>query len=242
MTTRSKSKLDANIDEFLRRKKFLSACGHDSQLYSLNNYNKFYLKHALIELIKYDKPIIITGYIKLNPYDDYYSFCDIKPFYPEYEDTMIQLCGHVNILKKNIDIYINFYDNKNYDNEMFVLICRPYIYKNKEGEARGGLSLTNELGISPIMFYEEALDKVRTINSNKYVDFYQHRNGYFLGISSLDIEQQKSKQKKHEKYLRRQEKKNDMINLPFLNQKVFPLEKIEEVSKPMFLDYLFIEI
>ena len=91
-----------------------------------NEYNRNYLRNAILGLLKYNKPVIVTGLLQFNPYDYFYTFIDIKPFYPEYESQTKVLCQHINIGKRQIDAVLNLYGNKNYTHTPLVLICRPY--------------------------------------------------------------------------------------------------------------------
>lgn len=221
----------------VQSQKLLRACGNDTQNYSQENYNQLYLRKTLLDLISYDKPIIVTGFVELNPYDNYYSFRNIKPFAPKYEDVRT-ICGHVNIFKRDIAPYLNLNDGYNYTNELFVLVCRPYRYYDKDNEVRGGLRLTDELHIPPIMFYEEAIDTLQSVNPSKYIDWFQYNNGYYLGTSVILFNLQNQQRKRHDKYLRKQQRKKDKLNLPFLYTASTPIKENETVA----LDYWFVKI
>lgn len=162
-----------------------------------NEYNRNYLRNAILGLLKYNKPVIVTGLLQFNPYDYFYTFIDIKPFYPEYEKQAKVLCQHINISKRQIDAVLNLYGNKNYTHTPLVLICRPYSYKSNNEDSRGGLNLTAELGIPGIMTYNKALEIIPTIDKNKYVDFKDFGGGYFLGIDPIK-EKKEKKAKKHQ--------------------------------------------
>ena len=198
-----------------KQKKFYASCGDINKIYSQKNYERFYLKKPILGLLKYNKPVIVTGTVEINPYDNYYTFSNIKPYYPKYEKQLIPLCGHINMLKDDVNVYVDFTQIP-YRNELFVLICKPYIYYDKDNESRGGLVLTNSLNINPIMFYEEALENLKNISSKKYVDFYEYYNGYFLGISAAKVTMVKREQKMHSKYIRKQQKKYNKLHYPFL--------------------------
>ena len=137
--------------------------------------------------------------LQFNPYEYYYSFVNIKPFFPEYENQLRILCQHVNIGKRQVDAVLNLYGSNDYTRKPLVLICKPYVYRlQQEGEDRGGLNLTAELGIPGIMTYENALKTIPNIDPKKYVDFTEFGGGYFLGINPVQQKQQKSMQK-HQK-------------------------------------------
>ena len=162
-------------------------------------YNKHYLRNAILGLIKYKKPVIVTGTLQFNAYEYYYSFIDIKPFYPSRENYVKILCQHVNISKRQIDAVLNLYGEKDYTTKPLVLICKPYTYKSENtNEDRGGLNLTAELGVPGIMTYEDALRIIPTIDKSKYVDFMDFGGGYYLGIDVIK-EEKKKKQIKYEK-------------------------------------------
>lgn len=221
----------SNIQQY----KLLNTCGTDTQQYSKKNYDFFYLRKVILDTIKYDKPIIITGFIEMNPYDYYYSIREVKPYAPNCETTK-PLCGHINLTKTIVDQYINLYDGFDYSNELFVFICRPYKYYDKDNEIRGGVRLTDELGITPVMFYEEALAEIKQHHLNQSLDWQHYCNGYYLGISNMLIvleQESKKKMRQTHKYMKKQQKKQDQINLPFLNVKK---------NQPISLDYFFIKI
>ena len=223
-----------SLPEVQKKKlKLLKICGCDTQSYSQVKYDTFYLRKPILELIKFNRPVIVTGFIEFNPYDNYYTFRDIKPFAPNCENIK-QLCGHVNIPKKLIDPYINLYDGYNYSNELFVLVCKAYRYFDKDNEVRGSLTPTEELHISPIMLYEEAVEAIRPINVDKYLNWYSYRNGYYVNFTSEAPSIKK--QKRHDKYIRRCQKRKDKINLPFLNSAA------KSINAPISLDYWFLNI
>lgn len=160
------------------------------------DYNRNYLRNSIIALIRYKKPVIVTGMLQFNPYEYYYSFVNIKPFFPKYENQLQILCQHVNIGKRQVDAVLNLYGSNDYTRKPLVLICKPYVYRlQQEGEDRGGLNLTAELGIPGIMTYENALKTIPNIDPKKYVDFTEFGGGYFLGIDPIQQKQQKSMQK-----------------------------------------------
>ena len=246
--------IDTNNENNRRRQKFILSCGCDKLPYTENHYQTLYLRRTILDLQKFNKPVIVTGLLNLNPYDCYYSFNDIKPYYPEYESSLRQLCGHININKTVIDPYVDFCDGNNYTNKRFVLICRPYQYRDNEQEIRGGLTLTTELKVQPIYLYDEANQYIDSINTNLYIDFFNYRNGYFLGISASEIEEKRKQEKAHKKYLAKQTKKEENNNLPFLNKTTLISDTVhtsfntskkstKRVSKkPITLNYLFIEV
>lgn len=179
-------------------------------------YNRNYLRNSIIALMRYKKPIIVTGSLVFQPYEYYYSFIDIKPFCPQYENQLRILCSHVNISKKQVDAVLNLYGNKNYTQKPLVLICKPYTYRiQTNSEDRGGLNLTAELGIPGIMTYENALISIPKIDKQRYVDFSEFAGGYFLGIDPIQEKQQKSQRKHERKILNLKQKKEEDNNLLF---------------------------
>lgn len=177
-------------------------------------YNRNYLRNAIIALIRYKKPVIVTAMLQFNPYEYYYSFIDVKPFYPQYKDQLRILCQHVNISKKQVEAVLDLYNGKkDYTKKPLVLICRPYIYRiQSNGEDRGGLNLTAELGIPGIMTYENALQLIPKINSKKYIDFKEFAGGYFLGIDPVEEKRLKSQKKYQRKLLnKKMEEQNNAV-------------------------------
>ena len=155
-------------------------------------YNKNYLRNSIIALLRYNKPVIVTGYLQNNSNTYYYSFTNIKPYFPKYENQLKIICSHINISKRQVDAVINI-NTRNCSKQPFVLICKPYLYKMQEnGDSRGGLTLTAELGIPGILDYDKAEDIINKIDSKKYVNFLEFGAGYYLGIDPIQIKKQKS--------------------------------------------------
>ena len=200
-----------------KRKKFYTLCKDTNLNFTLANYQKFYLRQPLLGLLQYHKPVIVTGTIDINPFDHFYTVKDVKPYYPKYEDTLVTLCYHINLFKDQVNEFIDF-TKIPYLNKLFVLICEPYNYIDKDNESRGGLRLTNKLNINPIMYYEDASDILKNISPEKYINFYEYCNGYFLGISSDAITVLEKKEQQHRKYLRKSIKKYDLVHYPFLKK------------------------
>ena len=162
-----------------------------STVHSLE-YNKNYLRNSIIALLRYNKPVIVTGYLQNNPNTYYYSFTDIKPYFPKYEKQLKTICSHINISKRQVDAVINI-NTRNYEKQPFVLICKPYLYKMQEkGDNRGGLTLTAELGIPGILDYDKAEDIINKIDSNRYINFLEFGAGYYLGIDPVQVKKQKT--------------------------------------------------
>ena len=208
----------------------------DPQVLHTKEYNHNYLRNNIIALIQYNKPVIVTGYLQINPNTLYYSFMNIKPFYPKYEKQLKILCDHVNISKRQIDAVLNINPNKNYSKTPFVLICKPYTYRiQTDSEERGGLNLTAELGIPGIMSYEDALKIIPTIDSNKYIDFLEFGGGCYLSIDPIQ-------QKRAKRILKQQRRlannnhpvqvvntsQTEKINKNFVYIKNIPLFPIKE--------------
>lgn len=173
------------------------------KLNNINEYNRNYLRNIILGLIKYQKPVIVTGMLQFNPYDRFYTFINIKPFYPEYENQSKVICSHINISKRQIDAVLNLYGNTNYTTKPLVLICKPYSYKNKNNEERGGLNLTAELGVPGIMTYSDAIKIIPTIHKSKYINFMDISAGYLLGINPDNIKKERIKRKIHNRLMKK---------------------------------------
>ena len=114
-----------------KRKKFYTLCKDTNLNFTLANYQKFYLRQPLLGLLQYHKPVIVTGTIDINPFDHFYTVKDVKPYYPKYEDTLVTLCYHINLFKDQVNEFIDF-TKIPYLNKLFVLICEPYNYIDKD--------------------------------------------------------------------------------------------------------------
>jgi len=173
-----------------------------SEVHSIE-YNKNYIRNSIIALLRYNKPVIVTGYLRNNPNTYFYSFIDIKPYFPRYEHQLRVICSHINISKRQVDAVINV-STRDYLKKPFVLICKPYLYKSQaESENRGGLTLTAELGVPGILDYDSAEAIINNIDSTKYINFLEFGGGYYLGIDPLKEKQQKSKLKHQRRVLNR---------------------------------------
>ena len=152
--------------------------------------------------MSYNKPIVVEGYLQSRNVELYYTFKNIKPFHLTHRRNLRVLCDHINISKLQVDRY--FTDNlRKASSYIYVLICNPYTYTGDNGEIRGGLELTETLGISPIMTTQEAMQQLKDVDTKLYVDYVDFADGKYIGIDINKIKERK----RHEKYLRKQEKK-----------------------------------
>ena len=194
-------------------------------------YNKNYIRNSIIALLRYNKPVIVTGYLQSNPDVYFYSFTDIKPYYPKYENQLRIICSHINISKRQVDAVINV-STRDCIKKPFVLICKPYLYKSQaDSENRGGLTLTAELGAPGILDYDAAEVIIQKIDPNKYINFLEFGGGYYLGIDPVQVKQQKSKMKHQRRMLNYNNpiviannfNSNSTNNFNFNTNKIIPL-------------------
>ena len=137
------------------------------------SYGKNYLRCTIIELVEFDKPIVVKGYYKLRDTTtsnhERVVFSNIYPLTP-MEYTTKELTGHITFEKSEILPYFSL--DPSYDGKEFIMICRPYIYIGKHGIERGGLRLTNELASYEIPPIAEAHNfPVNLLPWEKLIDY-----------------------------------------------------------------------
>lgn len=136
-------------------------------------YGKNYLRCTIIELVEFNKPIVVKGrYVSRDTAisrKQRVVFTDIRPLTP-MENATKELTGHITFDREEILPYFSL--NPSDNEKEFIMICRPYIYIGKNGKERGGLRLTNELasyGFPPII---EAINfPVNLLPWEKVVDY-----------------------------------------------------------------------
>lgn len=168
----------------------------------ISNYGRDYLRNPILGLMQYNKPIIVEAYLQSKQVESYYTFKNVKPFHLKHRRNLKVFCDHINISKLQVDRYFTD-DLRKSRSYMYVLVCNPYTYIGDNGENRGGLDLTNSLGIPPIMTISEAMEKLKDVDPSLYVDYTDFADGRYIGIDIKKI----NERKKHEKYLRKQERK-----------------------------------
>lgn len=107
------------------------------------NYNRYYIQ----SLIKYNKPIIVTGKFvgQSNSAITKYTFTNIKPYVSEEKYNVYELTSHINIDKIYLDEIFNEVELRKHMNKIFVMVCKPYYYKDSNGLKRASLEPTDEL-------------------------------------------------------------------------------------------------
>lgn len=136
-------------------------------------YGKNYLRCTIIELVEFNKPIVVKGCYESR--DTAISrkqrvvFTDIRPLTP-MENATKKLTGHITFDREEILPYFSL--NPSDNEKEFIIICRPYIYIGKNGKERGGLRLTNELASYEIPPISEAHNfPVNLLPWEKLIDY-----------------------------------------------------------------------
>lgn len=145
------------------------------------NYNRYYIQ----SLIKYNKPIIVTGKFvgESNSAETKYAFTNIKPYVSEEEFDIYELTNHINIEKICIEDYYPEAEIMNHLNKIFVIVCKPYYYKDDNIRLkRASLEPTNELlkyGFPAINLLSES-KSYNEIPWDKIIDFRNEFNYRFV--------------------------------------------------------------
>ncbi len=155
-----------------------------------------YMRNTLLALSAKDKPFIIRGYYAANQNLDYVTYTDIRPYVPQGASTN-QICNHINITADLVERYIDIRPELHYVKDF--LICRAQIYHGRGDVCRGGVVLTEELGIPPVIRadYSKAREILAQIPKERYIDFFTFAEGrYAYYGENLWINGHKAKQDK----------------------------------------------
>lgn len=136
-------------------------------------YGKNYLRCTIIELVEFNKPIVVKGrYVSRDTAmsrKQRVVFTNIRPLTP-MENATKKLTGHITFDREEILPYFSL--NPSDNEKEFIMICRPYIYIGKNGKERGGLRLTNELASYEIPPISEAHNfPVNLLPWEKLIDY-----------------------------------------------------------------------
>ena len=137
-----------------------------------------YMRNTLLALSAKDKPFIIRGYYVANPNLDYVTYTDIRPYVPQGASTN-QICNHINITAEQVERYIDIRPELHYVKDF--LVCRARIYHGRGDVCRGGVVLTEELGIPPVMRvdYPKSREILAQIPKERYIDFFTYAEGRY---------------------------------------------------------------
>lgn len=138
-----------------------------------------YLRNTIKALAKINKPFIVSGrYTPRNGYD-YVTYTNIRPYIPEGASTN-QICDHINVMREDVEKYIGVGGVKG-RNPLDYLVCRAKEYRGEDGTTRGGIILTDELGIPPVLCaeYPSSRKIIESADKDKYVDFFSFAEGRY---------------------------------------------------------------
>lgn len=137
-----------------------------------------YLRNTILALAKINKPFIIKGKYKANPELAYLTYLDIRPYVPVGASTNA-ICDHLNIMEPDLCQYFAVRPDLNYTKDY--LVCRAVRYEGAAGEVRGGIILTEELGIPPVMsaVYPGSRAIIESVSKDKHVDFFSFAEGRY---------------------------------------------------------------
>lgn len=137
-----------------------------------------YIRNTLLALARLNKPFIIKGTYFAHPYQEYITYKNIRPYTSMTAKTN-QICDHINVMEEDVRKYLSI-DTKD-NGRTDILVCRAVEYHSKEGSLRGGILLTEELGIPPVIreSYQEARAIIASIPQDKYVDFFTFAEGRY---------------------------------------------------------------
>ncbi len=137
-----------------------------------------YIRNTFLALAKLNKPFIIKGTYFAHPYQDYITYKNIRPYTSRTAKTN-QICDHINVMEEDVRKYLAIDPKANGRTD--ILVCRAMEYQGKDGSWRGGIFLTEELGIPPVIneTYQEAREMVSSIPKDKGVDFFTFAEGRY---------------------------------------------------------------
>lgn len=146
-------------------------------------HGRNYVRNTIRALAKTGKPFILTGKYCAHEDHNYITYTHIRPFVEGARTNKI--CDHLNVMEDDVDKYL--YKNFNVHGGRDILVCRAIEYE-KNGIIRGGIKLTEELGIPPV------INKRYAINHNmvtpeilkKCVDFFTFAEGRYAYLSQSD--------------------------------------------------------
>lgn len=137
-----------------------------------------YIRNTFLALARINKPFILKGTYYAHPYQDYITYKNIRPYISKTAKTN-QICDHINVMEEDVQKYLAIDLKANGRTD--ILVCRAMEYQGKDGSWRGGIFLTEELGIPPVISesYQEVVAMVSSIPRDKYVDFFTFAEGRY---------------------------------------------------------------
>lgn len=137
-----------------------------------------YARNTILALSRLDRPFIICGKFCAHFSREYVTYTEIRPYVPKGASTNL-ICDHLNVMEKDVEKYICIDPRYNYRSD--ILVCRAIEYSGSDGNVRGGIVLTDELGIPPVMLEKYARNKgiVESVNPSRYVDFFSFAEGRY---------------------------------------------------------------
>lgn len=145
----------------------------------INTKDLLYYRYIIQKCVELGKFLVVEGeYNGLCTRDmSKFTFRNLKPYLPDTYNTSI-IADHVNLRKSECTQYIQ--ESSFIKGHKFIIVAKPYIYKNKNGDIKGGLVLSNELekfGLRPITFY--SMKYIQRLPYNLIIDFRKEFNGIY---------------------------------------------------------------
>ena len=159
-----------------------------------------YARNTIRALAHVNKPFIIRGnyYASGCKEIDYITYTDIRPYVPQGASTS-QICNHLNVMRQDVEKYIAVRPDIEYQRDY--LICRAHTYTDKKGVLRGGIRLTEELGVPPVLKanYEKTRSILEAIPAYRYIDFFSFAEGRYAyyGETKWEDGHKQTEEKKH---------------------------------------------
>lgn len=139
-----------------------------------------YNRSIILVLANADKPLILQGKYYANPKHrmDYVTYIGVRPYVPQGVSA-VELCDHINILYPDCLRYVAIRPEVNYTKDY--LVCRARKYIEYDGTIRGGIYLTEELGIPPVIraSYVNSRKIIDSVPKSRYVDFLTFDDGKY---------------------------------------------------------------
>ena len=192
-----------------------------------------YIRNTILGLKKLGKPFILSGNYFASENLDYVTYRNIRPYVPEGAKTN-QICDHINVRPADVEKYIAIRPDITCRRDY--LVCRAMEYRGKDGQVRGGIVLTEELGIPPVMRkdYPPSEKILASVPKHLYVDFFTFAEGRYayygqnLWVNGHKIKpspepEEETKPKKHKKEKQSQLKEISIDNFMDMYYKANPL-------------------
>lgn len=137
-----------------------------------------YIRNTILGLKRLGKPFILSGNYFASENLRYVTYRNIRPYVPEGAKTN-QICDHLNVRPEDVEKYIAIRPDITCRRDY--LVCRAVEYYGQGSQIRGGIVLTEELGIPPVMQkdYPSSERILASVPKHLYADFFTFAEGRY---------------------------------------------------------------